>query len=273
MKIILLGANGMLGSMLRFVATQPAYNQCSLIALDRTKFNAANDSVDSIGKYITEDTDTVIVNCIGAIPQKKPTAEDYRRLNFKFPQHLASFCASRSIPLIHVSTNCVFSGKTPYCTEDDVPDAEDAYGQSKADGEPASAIVLRCSIIGFETAGGHYGLLEWYVGSKGEVRGYTDSYWNGLTTFELSKTIMDIIHRKAFSPRLEHHYAINTLSKYELLREMQQYLVEPATLIPVANGIQHYTLASKYTHTQHPSLEQQLNELFAIQDDYRAFTK
>ena len=73
-------------------------------------------------------------------------------LNSVFPQQLASVCHSANVPLIHVSTNCVFSGDRANYRESDVPDASDIYGQSKARGEPSTCVVLRCSIIGFETA-------------------------------------------------------------------------------------------------------------------------
>lgn len=264
MKIILLGKNGMLGSMIQFLARRQKLDIC---ALGRTEFDAESDDMNKLSKYIN--TESCVINCIGAIPQKKPTDDVYKRLNEEFPCRLADFCASHNIPLIHISTNCVFSGARPDMTERHTPDADDVYGRTKARGEPLGrAVVLRCSIIGFERAGSRFGLLEWYVGAKEEVRGYRDHMWNGLTTLELGTTILEIIKEHAFTPRLEHHYSENTLSKYDLLCAIGAHIENPAPIIGVDVGAKHYTLKSLYEHTQHGTIESQLAALFALRDMY-----
>jgi dTDP-4-dehydrorhamnose reductase len=177
------------------------------------------------------------------------------------------------VPLIHISTNCVFSGKAPNMTEKDMPDAEDAYSRSKCWGEPNSAVVLRCSIIGFERSGSNCGLLEWYCGSSGEVRGFKDHMWNGLTTLELSKTILTIVASRSFTPRLEHHYSENTLSKHDILCAIANYLEKPAAIVGIDAGARNYTLGSVYDHTKHPTIEAQLSDLFAVRDAYMLFHK
>ena len=83
----------------------------------------------------------------------------------------------------------------------------DDYGKSKAAGEPKQAVVLRCSIIGPERGDTAYGLFEWYLHSKQVVNGFVDHYWNGLTTYELSKQIYSLIDRRDFTPRVQHFYS------------------------------------------------------------------
>lgn len=271
MKIIILGANGMLGSMVQYVGKTRGAN---IVPLTRKEFDAVKNPICDVGKYFADaDAYRVIINCIGAIPQKKPNDDTYFQLNRDFPNQLAAYCKEHSIHLIHISTNCVFSGKAPLMKETDTPDAEDAYGVSKAQGEPDTAVVVRCSIIGFEKDSAA-GLLEWCMHMFSEnkpMNGYTDHYWNGLTTYELANTIYNIIENKQFSARLEHHYSSNILSKYDILTAISKCIGKDSTIIsPTAQGERHYTLYSIYDHTIHKSIESQLEELFEIQDSYRA---
>jgi dTDP-4-dehydrorhamnose reductase len=265
MKIILLGKNGMLGSMIHFLASRQGID---IVALGRSQFDALIHPVQVLESFI-QNQQCCVINCIGAIPQKKPSDEVYKALNEIFPQTLAAFCTSHNIPLIHISTNCVFSGNQADMTETHNPDAKDIYGNTKARGEPKDAVVLRCSIIGFERAGSQFGLLEWYCGESQAVRGYKDHYWNGLTTHTLATTILEIINKRQFTPRLEHHYSENTLSKYDILCELSKYLKDSAPIIGIEAGIRHYTLKSIYEHTKHTTIESQLADMFALHDDYK----
>jgi dTDP-4-dehydrorhamnose reductase len=138
MKIIILGSNGMLGSMLSFVAKK--YNK-DVIPLSRKEFDVDKDDISKLTVYIKEDC--CLVNCIGAIPQKKYSDNNYKQLNTEFPLKLSELCKKYSVPLIHISTNCVFSGKYPNCIESDIPNAVDLYGISKYEGEPLDCTVIR----------------------------------------------------------------------------------------------------------------------------------
>ena len=191
MNVIILGSNGMLGSMLAFIG-KTIYKQHTIIPIGRTEYDILIDPIENIQKLFEKNC--CIINCIGAIPQKKYTQDEYDRINTTFPQDLSQLCLHNSVPLIHISTNCVFSGVKSNYIESDVPDAEDVYGKSKALGEPAYGLTIRCSIIGPEKST-HAGLLEWFLQcSDSSVNGYIDSYWNGLTTLELSHIIFDIIN-------------------------------------------------------------------------------
>jgi len=265
MRVIILGANGMLGSMMEFIGSQQSVQ---IVPIRRQEFNALTHSLSVLKGYLSEDC--CVVNCIGAIPQKHYSMDEMTQLNTTFPLELAALCHEMNIPLIHISTNCVFSGTRANYTESDVPDAADLYGQSKAKGEPSTCVVLRCSIIGPEVSGAS-GLLEWFLHSQGTVNGYTDHYWNGLTTCQLAKTLYGIIDRRDFTNRIQHLYSANTLSKYEILVEANRlYCSSRTTIVPLANGTKYYTLSS-LTPNGVPTIQDQMAELATHMSAYRSF--
>lgn len=262
MKIIILGSNGMLGSMLSFLAKK--YNKDS-IPLSRKEFDVERDDIHVLEKYFKEPC--CVVNCIGAIPQKKYNDSIYKLLNTEFPLKLAKLCEQHCIPLIHISTNCVFSGKDSDCLESDTPDAIDMYGLSKYQGEPKNSMVIRCSIIGPER-NTSFGLMEWFLSKDETVNGYTDHYWNGLTTLELSKILLNIIDQNKFTKNIQHLYSQNTVSKFDLLNIISKNIQSKCNIIPIENGIKYYTLKSSINSST-VSIDQQLTEVFDIYNEYK----
>lgn len=266
MQIIILGANGMLGSMMRFVGYKRNLN---ILPLGRSQFDALRDNTESLIQYFTNDC--CVVNCIGAIPQKKYKDCQFMRLNTEFPIELASLCAMHKVPLIHISTNCVFSGSSPMCCESDTPDATDIYGFSKARGEPSHCVILRCSIIGPEINSA-FGLFEWFINSQNTVKGFTDHYWNGLTTLELATIIYTIIKERSFHPRVQHCYSETVVSKNDLLYNISTLISKDIIIDPVSTGVKYYTLSSNsFGSCKH--IYEQLKELCDVLHEYRAFVE
>ena len=257
----------MLGSMMNYMGTTTTHE---VLSIRRSEFNVLTSPVSRLASYFTNSC--CVVNCIGAIPQKKYTDEEMLKLNTTFPLELARLCKDSGIPLIHISTNCVFSGDVEFCVETNIPDAKDVYGQSKANGEPSTCVVLRCSIIGPELGGTSFGLLEWFLHRQegSSVQGYTDHIWNGLTTLELAKTIYNIIEKQDFVPRIEHLYSANALSKYDLLTEAGQVFGKHVDILPVSKGAKQYTLCSTHRSPQ-ATIQEQLADLSRILDQYRAY--
>jgi len=264
MNIIILGSNGMLGSMLSFLAKKKNKN---IICLTRKDFDAEKDNITKLSVYIKQPC--CVVNCIGAIPQKNYSENSYTKLNTELPLKLSEFCKMYSVPLIHVSTNCVFSGKEADCLESNIPDAIDLYGLSKYQGEPEDCTVIRCSIIGPER-NTSFGLMEWFLSKEGTVNGYTDHYWNGLTTLELSNAILTIINENKFINGIQHLYSQNTVSKFELLQIISERSSSKCKILPISAGIKHYTLKSTI-NSPRILLEQQLTDLFNILNAYRYY--
>jgi dTDP-4-dehydrorhamnose reductase len=143
-----------------------------------------------------------VVNCVGVIKQL-PEGDDpvvCIHINALFPHLLARACRERGIRLIHISTDCVFSGHRGNYREDDPSDAVDLYGRTKYLGEVSEpgCITVRTSMIGRELSSSH-GLLEWFLAQRGRsVRGYRKAVFSGLTTLELASVITRILTEWTF---------------------------------------------------------------------------
>jgi len=262
MQIVILGATGMMGSMLSFYCKKQGIDH---IDVTSNMLNVKTQSVDILDSIIP-DKNIVIVNCIGCIPQRKYTDKDFIEINQIFPISLSHYCKERNIPLIHISTNCVFSGERDMQDEECIPDAEDIYGISKARGEPKYGLVIRTSIIGLERNSA-FGLLSWFIHSKEDVKGYTNHYWNGVTTLELSKYIIEIINNKEINSGLLHIRSSESVSKYNLLCEINRIFKLNKNIEPVEVKLKYYTLNSIKSSPRN-NISEQLEELYNIYDDY-----
>jgi dTDP-4-dehydrorhamnose reductase len=161
-----------------------------------------------------------VVNCIGIIKQFKE-AHEYLpsiTINALFPHRLTELARATGTQMIHVSTDCVFSGRKGSYTESDVPDAEDLYGRTKHLGEVTGpgCLTLRTSIVGRGLRRGP-GLIDWFVSQRGGiVNGYARVIYSGLTTLVFGEVIADVLERH---PDLEGLWQVSSdpISKYELL--------------------------------------------------------
>lgn len=162
----------------------------------------------------------VVVNCVGVVKQRAGADDPLRTIpiNALLPHRLAALCEASGARLIHISTDCVFSGRTGNYCEEDTPDAEDLYGRSKLLGEVgahAHAITIRTSIIGRELATRH-GLLEWFLSQDRPVRGFSRAIFSGLPTDELARILLAHVLP---NPDLHglYHVASQPISKHDLL--------------------------------------------------------
>lgn len=233
MRLLLLGATGMLGhKLLQILSGQfsvigtirggvARYLNHSILKPDLLKGHVNADNISTVEKAIKACKPDVVINCIGIVKQL-PTAHDPLQsiaINALFPHQVAHICQQRGIRLIHVSTDCVFSGRKGNYREDDFADADDLYGRTKYLGEVdyENALTLRTSIIGRELGTSH-GLIEWFLGQDGgTVSGYTNAIFSGLTTNALSDVIATII---TDYPEMcgVWHVASEPISKYDLLK-------------------------------------------------------
>jgi dTDP-4-dehydrorhamnose reductase len=233
MKILVLGANGMLGhSVFRLLSNDSALEVVGTLRSDAPLKLAA----DSSGKQVitgvdVEQSDTlirvfatirpqVVINCVGLVKQLNFAGDPLRAvpINALLPHRLARLCQATDARLIHISTDCVFSGKQGHYVETDIPDAEDLYGRSKLLGEVDGphAITLRTSIVGPELVGNH-GLLGWFLSQAGPVKGFRRAIFSGLPTVELATVIRDRVLPRADLWGL-YHVASSPINKFELLR-------------------------------------------------------
>lgn len=240
-KILVLGSHGMLGAALAAYFGQRGHE---IKALGRDHFDPL---VHSPSQLEVRGFDAVI-NAIGIINRHLSQLDEsvFWRVNGLHPRQLADHCLHHGIPLIHISTDCVFSGHGAPHDEARAPDAADLYGRSKASGEPVQALVIRTSIIGPELRH-HYSLLSWLAAQGDPVPGFTDHAWNGVTTFELARCLEQLLASGAHRKAGLHHLHGEDLSKYELLSLANEVFGMRKTIVPTRSSSPRDTrLATRY---------------------------
>jgi dTDP-4-dehydrorhamnose reductase len=231
-RVLIVGGAGMLGHKLaqRFAGTFDTWVTLRSGARDYAKYGFVDPSrviegvdafsFDSVVRAVATVKPQAIVNCIGIIKQL-PTAQDPLisiEGNSLFPHRLANVGRAAGARTIHISTDCVFSGRKGMYTEADQSDAEDLYGRSKFLGEIGGegALTLRTSIIGRELRSTS-GLVEWFLSQRGlRIQGWTRAVYTGFTTDALAEIIGRVI---ALHPELSGTWQVSSepITKYDLL--------------------------------------------------------
>ena len=204
MKVIVLG-NGNAGSYIYKYISQ--YREC--ICLNRKHFNAIDNNYSFLS-FIDEGD--VVINCVGILKPKikKVGIENTFLINSVFPNKVYEFCKQKNAHFFHICSDCVFKGDIGNYTEDDIRDATDIYALSKS--LVNNGIILRTSFIGSNS-----GLLKWVLSNKnGEIDGYDNCFWNGITALQLARVIYSFILNDFFKENTYHIACENVISKYEL---------------------------------------------------------
>lgn len=181
-------------------------------------FDAGKES--EVARLLAERKPDVVVNCIG-VTKHRTTAEDpvlSCRINTIFPHLLAEEGRKTGTRVVHISSDCVFSGREGFYKEGDPMDALDIYGKSKSMGElhDPHTITLRTSMIGHEM-GTKFGLLEWFLSQAGSCKGFSRAYFSGLPTVVLARLIRDVVIPKHELAGV-YHVAAERIDKYRLLK-------------------------------------------------------
>jgi dTDP-4-dehydrorhamnose reductase len=240
MRILVLGATGMLGhAACRVLRPEHrVFGTCRESYRDRPRLSAFLPAESCIERFVAGAPGSlerafdvarpdVVLNCIGIVKQKHEASRALPalRINALFPHELAEFADRSGAKVIHVSTDCVFSGRTGGIDESGVPDPVDLYGRSKLLGEVTYPphLTIRTSLIGRELATST-GLLEWLLTNRnGKVRGYTRAIFSGLTTRTLVRVLMQALTTKPGLTGL-YHVASEPVSKYQLLMQVNEAL-------------------------------------------------
>ena len=222
MNILIVGSSGMLGSMaVKFFSQQHSYVVNTFDKRFSTK--TAEEFFSTLLKKINNKNIEVVINAVGAIPQRDPSRQDLFLANTVLPIHLACRLPDHII-LVTPSTDCIYTGvsKTPYEDLDFFDDFED-YGLSKALTEMAmqirkKSIIIRGSILGRTSGYSGRGLLDWFLAqpSSEKVCGWVNHKWNGVTTLEWCKVLHEMLS-KGISSGLHSVSSKKAVSKYELL--------------------------------------------------------
>lgn len=222
MKILVLGAGGMAGHVISLYLRDKGHEVDTLSNHNKIDDNTIILDVTDrkkLDKVLDKKHYDAIINCIGLLVKK---SEEYKDLasyiNSYLPHYLESKYKDSNTKIVHLSTDCVFSGKNPPYTENSPYSGETFYDRSKALGEIINDkdLTFRMSIIGPEIQEKGIGLFNWFYSQTGEIGGYTKSIWTGVTTTELARAIESAIKQDLTG--LYHLVPKNNISKYELVK-------------------------------------------------------
>jgi dTDP-4-dehydrorhamnose reductase len=250
MRILVLGGTGMLGHVLVRTLEDAGHSVTATVRggsgtvsglFDPGKVIATADlsAPGALAEVFDTARPDAVVNCVGMIKQKAGTgdAADMIRLNALLPHIAAAQAAAHGARLIHISTDCVFSGARGMYAESDAPDPPDAYGMTKLLGEvPAPHLTLRTSLIGWQVRGAE-SLLAWFWSQGGrQARGFSNAVFSGFSTRAFARILAAILRDH---PRLEGlwHVAAPPIDKFTLLSGLNDRLGRPVDLIPDASVV------------------------------------
>jgi dTDP-4-dehydrorhamnose reductase len=263
-RVLVLGASGMLGNaVFRFLADSPDHivfgsvrsaRAVSLFSPDkRGQIIVGTDALefDSLTRLFAAARPDIVVNCIGVVKQLAEAGDPLIAIpiNSILPHRLACLSAAAGARFVHMSTDCVFSGKKGMYREDDFADCNDLYGRSKYLGEVdyPHAITLRTSIIGHEMSGEH-GLLNWFLSQEGQVKGFTRAIFSGLPTVEIARVIRDFVLPNAGLHGI-YHLSAEPISKFNLLGLIAQNYGKSIDIAPDAQLVIDRSLDSSLFRT------------------------
>jgi len=237
-RVLILGGDGMLGhQLLRSLSgehevrvtlrrEEEAYRAHRLFDGANACFGVDVRDHDRLLEVFSRFRPQAVVNAVGVVKQRPEAKEPLPsiEINALFPHRLVRLGDAVGARLIHLSTDCVFSGRKGGYRETDPPDPEDLYGRTKLLGElrEAPALTLRSSIVGLEL-GRRQGLVEWFLASRNAVKGFRRAVFSGLTTQEMARVIGRLLVRHPDLSGL-FHVASTPIDKYTLLSRIGQAL-------------------------------------------------
>ena len=245
MRILILGGDGMLGHQLFRHLKQrhdvrvtlrlgpEAYEAYRLFDHGSAHHGVDVRQTDGLLQVLADFRPEAVVNAVGIVKQRTEAKEVIPSLevNALLPHRLALMCRAVGARLVHLSTDCVFSGRKGAYRETDVPDAEDLYGRTKLLGEVSEphCVTLRTSMIGPELSR-KTSLLEWFLAQRGQtVKGFTKAIFSGFPTTELARIVERVLVEVPALHGL-YHAAAGPISKYDLLTLIRDRLKLPVTI-------------------------------------------
>lgn len=278
MKFLVLGAAGMAGHTISTYLSEKGHD---VIGFDRVKSQHCEfvvgdaRNIEFIRGIINQGRFDSVINCIGILNQ---FADQNRELavflNSYFPHFLVEVTKNMNTQIIHMSTDCVFSGKKGSYTESDFRDGETFYDRTKALGELENEknITLRNSIVGPDMNENGIGLFNWFMKQKGTIKGYTKAMWTGLTTLELAKA-MELAAMKRASGLYNMVYS-EPISKYDLLKLFNKYMrnnelnIEPFDGFVADKSLKRTRFDFDYTVPDYETMVSEMAEWIMNHKDY-----
>lgn len=238
MRILIFGGDGMLGHELlqswrdrhevwvTLRQGKSAYRPHEGLFRERALFDVDVRRLQDVVDAVAAAKPDAVINAVGIVKQRAAAKEAIPSLeiNALFPHRLAQVCAAAGARMVHLGTDCVFSGQKGRYTESDTPDPKDLYGRTKQLGEVAEphCLTLRTSIIGLEL-GRQGSLIEWFLAQRGRIKGFRRAIYTGLTTTEMARAIE---HFLVSEPALGGLWQLSSdpIDKYDLLTRLAKRL-------------------------------------------------
>ena len=244
MKILVLGANGMLGHVVTRHFLDIGYEvlETSRDKGDINYFDVSKD-ISAIQKVLKRIKPKVVINCIGILNKNAEENHDLAvMVNSYLPHYLDKISDEFDFKLIHISTDCVFDGKKGEYCENSQKDSTSFYGQSKALGEVKNDknLTLRTSIIGPDTNPNGIGLFQWFMNQETQTNGFNKVIWTGVTTIELAKCIDKAIKNNLVG--LKHVVNGDTIDKLSLLKLIKKHFKKDIKIIPKSDYVVNKSL-------------------------------
>jgi dTDP-4-dehydrorhamnose reductase len=276
--ILILGSTGMAGHMVYYFLRETT--EFKVINVSYRK-KLTDDSLildvknkSAVESVISEVKPDYIINCIGILIKGSADSENAIFVNAYFPHFLKNVADKVNAKLIHISTDCVFSGKEGNYKENSFRDADDIYGRSKALGEidAPGHLTIRTSIIGPELKSNGEGLFNWFMTQSGSITGYTNAVWGGVTTLELAKAIVQIINHDTLSG-IVHLTNGEKITKFNLLNLFKSNW--NADRVSILEGAGKKTIDKSLSKSlifdfNVPSYETMMKELYSWMVKYRS---
>lgn len=279
MKILVLGADGMLGHQVvayfgagyvvggTLRRGESAYSKVRAHLPPTAYFGVDARDFQSVVRVLDEFRPDAVVNAIGIVKQRDESKDvlESLEINSLLPHRLAEHCERNEIRMVHLSTDCVFSGGVGDYGEDSRSDAYDVYGKTKFLGEVSrrGVFTLRTSIIGLELAR-RKSLVEWFLAQQGSVSGYVNAIYTGFTTLEMARIIELVIRAPSTKAGL-YNVSSEKISKFELLHRLGERLqlgvdVRPEYDFRCDRSLDSTRFRTTFAYTP-PSWDQMLDEL------------
>ncbi len=237
MKILVIGCNGMAGHVISLYLKERGHEVLGY-AREKSKYieSLVGDvrNLELIRQIVAEGRFDSVINCVGLLNQfAEENHEAAVFVNSYFPHYLADITEGTNTQIIHMSTDCVFSGALGSYREDSLRDGKTFYDRSKALGEleDSKNVTLRNSIIGPDIKNTGIGLMNWFMQQNSTVNGFCKAIWTGQTTLQLAKTMEKVAEYKIHG--LYNMVPEGSISKYELLQLFNRYIRKiPIEIVP-----------------------------------------
>lgn len=273
-RVLVLGVTGMLGHdtyryfRIRGSRVTGTYRQLPagffrLLGLSRAPLFLldASGAAEQLPRIVQQFRPDAVVNCIASLRPDVACFREAFLANCHLPRVVSDLAYRLGFIHVHVSTDGVFNGRAgPYDTSN-MPDSDDDYGATKANGEFAvhTGIIIRTSIIGRSITGRNQGLIDWLIStSDPTVKGFTGYQWNGVTTLALAEAIGKVVEWPPTERRVVLHVGSKHTTKYDALVAIKKVYRLRKTIVPVSSPQLDRRLIADSEYSPRSSLEEQL---------------